>query len=116
MTTGYTFPYSKSLPASLISCPLKLARAGGRVFINADGLSERVELRVELLDREFKPLPGCTVQDCVPMRTSGFRQAVSWQGKEGLEAFPHPIRVRVAFGGERPEDVKLYAIYVTNSG
>ena len=110
-----TNPYSRSLPASLISCPMKLAREGGRVFINADGLSERAELRVELLDREFKPIPGYTVQDCVPTRTSGFRQAVSWQGKERLEAFPHPIRVRVAFGGERPEDVKLYALYVTSS-
>lgn len=110
-----TNPYSRSLPGSLISCPMKLAQAGGRVFINADGLSDKAELIVELLDREFKPIPGYSGADCVPIRTSSLRQAVTWQGKERLGAFPHPIRVRVALGGERPEDVKLYALYVTNS-
>jgi hypothetical protein len=108
-----TNPYSRSLPASLISCPMKLAREGGRIFINADGLSDLAELKVELQDREFKPIPGYSGEDCVPIRTSGFRQAVTWRGKDKLEAFPHPIRVRVAFGGERWEDSKLYAIYVT---
>jgi len=116
---GYYSPFMHNPPdggppVSLVSCPMKLAREGGRVFINADGLSDEAELRVELLDREFKPIPGYSGEDCVPIRTSGFRQAVTWRGKENLEAFHHPIRVRVLFGGERPEDVKLYAIYVTN--
>jgi hypothetical protein len=109
-----TNPYSRSLPASLVSCPMKLYREGGRVFVNADGLSDLAELKVELQDREFKPIPGYSGDDCVPIRTSGFRQAVTWRGKEKLEAFSHPIRIRVVFGGERSEDVKLYAIYVTS--
>ena len=107
-------PQDGSPAVSLTSCPMKLAREGGRVLVNADGLSDRTELRVELLDRELKPIPGYTLQDCVPIQTSGFRQAATWHGKETLEVFPHPIRVRVVFGGVRPEDVKLYAIYVTS--
>jgi hypothetical protein len=117
---GYYSPFVHNPPAggpavSLVSCPMKLARDGGRVFINADGLSDNSEVRAEILDREFKPIPGYTAKDCAPMQKSGFRQAVTWQGKEKLELFPHPIRIRVTFGGVRPEDIKLYAIYVTNS-
>ena len=117
---GYYSPFVHNTPAdgpaiSLLSCPMKLAGEGGGIFINASGLSENSELRVELQDREFNPIPGYTVKDCTPMHESGFRQAVSWQGKGKLEAFSHSIRVRVVFGVVRPEDVKLYAIYATSS-
>jgi hypothetical protein len=105
-------PYGRSLQAHLISCPMKLDRAGARVFVNADGLSENSELTVELLDREFRKIPGYSGANCIPLRASGLRQAVSWRTRQDLEAFSHPIRVRVNFGGIRPEDAKLYAIYV----
>lgn len=115
---GYYSPYASNRPAdgaavSAVTCPMKLARNGGRVFINASGLSENGELRVEVLDREFQPLPGYSAKDCSPIQQSGFRQAATWQGRETLEAFPHPVQMRVVFGGLRPEDIKLYAIYVT---
>ena len=110
-----TNPYSHSLSANLVSCPMTLAREGGRVFINASGLSDNSNLTVEIQDREFRPLPGYTAQECVPLQNSGLRQAVIWKSKEKLEAFPHAIRVRVVFGGIRPEDIKLYAIYVSGA-
>lgn len=46
-------------------------------------------------------------------RASGFRQAVSWGRGKRLAAFSHPICLWVGFGGVRPEDAKLYAIYVS---
>lgn len=107
-------PYGRGLPAHLISCPMKLDYAGARVFLNADNLSEHTELTVELLDRQFQSLPGYSAEECIPVRTSGFRQAVTWRGKQQLDAFSQPVRVRVNFGGIRPEDAKLYAVYVSS--
>lgn len=102
-------------PANLISCAMKLGNNGGRVSLNASGLSEKAELTVEVLDREFRSIPGFAAGDCIPVRASGFRHEVSWKGKESLPALPHAIRARVLFGGERPEDIKLYAVYVTSN-
>jgi hypothetical protein len=99
--------------AEMISCPMKLGSAGGAVFVNASGLSDKAELTVEIQDREFKPIPGYTAKECAPLRVSGFRQAVTWQGNDRLQSFPHPIRVRVLFGGDLVGKIKLYAIYVS---
>jgi len=107
-------PGGRSPHPHFISCPIKLDRAGARVFINAVGLSENTELTVELLDLKFQGIPGYSGGDCIPIRTSGFRQAATWRGKEALEAFSHPVFVRVTFGGLRPEDAKLYAVYVAS--
>jgi hypothetical protein len=105
-------PYGRSLQAHFISCPMKVGRASARVSVNADGLSEHCELTVELLDREFQKIPAYSGSNCIPIRTSGLRQAVNWRARQNPEAFSHPIRVRVNFGGIRPEDAKLYAVYV----
>jgi hypothetical protein len=105
-------PYGRSLPAHFISCPMKLDRAGAGIFVNADGLSNNSELTVELLDHQFQKIPGYSSADCIPIRTSGLRQAARWRTRQNLEVFSHPIRVRVNFGGIRPEDAKLYAVYV----
>jgi hypothetical protein len=43
---------------------------------------------------------------------SGLRQTISWSGKERV-AVKGPIRLRIDFGGIRPEDIKFYAAYVT---
>ena len=91
---------------------MKLDRTAAGIFVNADGLSNNSELTVELLDHQFQKIPGYSGADCIPMRTSGLRQAANWRTRQNLEAFSHPIRVRVNFGGIRPEDAKLYAVYV----
>jgi len=99
--------------AELTSCPLRLGSAGSKVYLNAGGLSEKAELTVEIQDREFRPVPGYTAKECDPLRVSGFRQAVTWKGNGDLPAFPHPIRVRVLFTGDRINAIKLYAIYIS---
>ena len=94
--------------------PMTLGREGSCVFINAGGLSEKSQLTVEIMDKEFKPIQGFTVKECDPIRQSGFRQQATWKGKASLPAFPHAIRVRVVFGGDLVGNIKLYAIYVAN--
>jgi len=111
---GYLSPFKDDRDPHVVSCPLRFEREGARLFVNADGLSDNTQLAVELLGRDFQPLPGYSGEDCVPLRTSEFRQAVRWRNKETLEAFSLPTHLRVKFGGVRPEDVKLYAIYVAS--
>ena len=85
---------------------------GARIFVNADGLSRDSIVKVEILDKQFRPLPGYSSDDCVPIIEGGLRQPVSWQGKKTLDQYDHPIRVKVLLEGERLEDAILYAAYV----
>lgn len=95
-----------------ISCPVDLDHEGARVFINADRLGEYSQLRVELLDGQFQPIPGYCGDDCVPVDTPGLRQPVRWRRRDVLEKFNHPVRVRVRWEGIRLEDGRLFAVYV----
>jgi hypothetical protein len=100
-----------------ISSPIELkAGAGGKIFVNAEGLFENAQLRIELLDKAFRPIAGYSGEDCTPLRKSGLREAVRWRGGDELKAFDGPVRVRVCFEGVRLEDCKLYALYVAADG
>jgi hypothetical protein len=94
-----------------VSCPIEVG-PGSRVFVNAEGLGEHSQLTVELLGLDFAPLPGYSGTDCIPLTRSGLRQPVSWRGREALDAPAGPVRVRVDWKGLRPEDARLYAVYV----
>ena len=95
-----------------ISCPLELEQEGSRIFVNADRLGEHCRLKVELLTREFAPVPGYSGAHCLPLSGTGIRQEVSWRGGATLPAFDHPVRARVSWEGLRPEDGRLFAVYV----
>jgi hypothetical protein len=95
-----------------VSCPIKLNRQDSRIFINADGLGEHSQIKVQLLDHQFRPLPGYSGEDCIPIAESGLRQVVVWRNGKQLEQFSYPIRIRVDWEGIRPEDAQLYTVYV----
>ncbi len=107
--------WSREVPPHVISAPLALG-GGGRVYLNADVFSPHAELRVELLDRQFRPLPGYTGDAVVPVRDGGLRIPVRWAGRERIEPTTGPFRIRVEFGGLRPEDARLYAVYTAGDG
>ena len=95
-----------------MSCPIDLDGEGTELFINADRLGEHSRLRVELLDLQFRPIPGYAGADCVPLDESGLRLPVRWRKREVLERFDHPIRVCVRWEGLRLEDPRLFAVHV----
>ena len=95
-----------------ISCPIEVNRQGSRIFVNADGLGEYSQIKVHLLDHQFRPLPGYSGEDCIPVLESGLRQAVVWRNRKQLEQFSHAIRIRVNWEGIRPEDAQLYSVYI----
>jgi len=84
----------------------------GRVYVNADGLSDQNQLRVEILSDRLVPLAGFSGADSIPVTQSGFRQRVTWRGKDRLDNLTTPIRVRVSWVGPRPEEARVYAAYV----
>lgn len=113
----------------LLTCPL----AGAAEFsANVGGIGPYTELRFELLDEGFHPLPGFSGadaavltalegaaggrEDLVPGQESrreaapaaGLREPIRWQRPVPTAG---PLRLRVTFAGIRPEDARLYAIY-----
>ena len=104
-------PWSKVSP-HFVSYPMRLDGSGYKVLVDADGLSKDNYLKVEISDLQFRPLPGYSSDDSVPITESGFRQPAEWAGQKTLGKSDQPIRVRVNFVGERPEDIHVYAVYV----
>lgn len=98
-----------------ISAPLDLEGKPARVYMNVDGVSEYSKVGVEILDERFNVMAGYSREDCTAPKESGLHQPVKWQAREVIEKVDRPIRVRVNFGGIRPEDLKVYAIYVKQS-
>jgi hypothetical protein len=110
---GYFSPAPEVQGAHCISSPILIPRADAKVFLNATNLSPESQLSVEILDEQFRPLPGYAAADFVPIEgKSGFRLRTSWKGKATLEKFDKPIRVRVNWTGENAEVAKLFAVYI----
>jgi hypothetical protein len=95
----------------LMSCPLTLPQGGGQVFLNCGNLSRHSALRVAVVDREFRPVAGYSLEECEPVQADGFRVPVRWKGGDRVKA-DGPIRLRVQWGGVRFEDPIVYAVYV----
>ena len=64
----------------------------GELRLNAD--ARKGEIRVEVLDREGRVLPGYGRDDCQPMRGDGVDHGISWRSRDGLPASPGPKRLR----------------------
>ena len=101
------------IPRHCITCSLKPEGSSTHVFVNADGVSEHSELSVEVLDEQFRPVKGYSGDACIPLKEPGLRQSVSWKGKGDTIDYGGPFRLQVTYAGLRPEDIKLYALYVT---
>ena len=98
-----------------ITCPIDARGSNARVYANVDGLSEHTSLTFDLLDKEFRPIPGYSADDSVPLNASGLREPVVWKNAETVGALQGPFRLKVNFRGLRPEDARLYAVYVSET-
>jgi len=84
-----------------ITCPVEAHRADARVYINADGFSPHSELRVELLDLQFRPIAGYSGNTVVPVREGGLRTPVRWSGIDAVGQISDPFRIRATWDGVR---------------
>jgi hypothetical protein len=95
-----------------VSTPVQVLSGAARLFVNASGLGQHSQLRIELLDEAFRPLPGFSGDDAAVITEEGFRTPVRWAGSDGALPANGPVRIAVRFAGIRPEDACLHALYV----
>lgn len=105
---AFTGPDSESY---IISQPISLDGKPAKVFINADGLGGYSALVVSVLTEKLELLPGYGPEECTEIKESGFRQVVHWKNRTDISS-EQPVRLRIDFTGIRPEDARLYAIYL----
>ncbi len=98
-----------------VSCPIVPRQTGMRVFINLELLSEHAQVTVELCDEQFRPLLDYSGDNVIPITESGLRVPVRWKGGDTYDEEGRAIRVRVGVGGIRPEDVRVFAVYVAGA-
>ena len=110
---GYLSPFvgPKQTP-HVISCPLSTGGGPATISLNVSGIGENSSIKVTVLDEQFRPIPGYEAGQCTGPSRPGLREVVSWGDKKTITA-NKPIRLRVDFGGIRPEDVRLYAAYLS---
>jgi hypothetical protein len=110
---GALKPY-RPLDARAISCPFEIHDGSARVLVNASGLGPNSVLRVGLLDVGFRPVVGFGAADSITIGDNGFDMPVRWGSVERLPE-QKVLRLDVQFGGVRPEDARLHAIYLRAS-
>ncbi|MSU48044.1 MAG: hypothetical protein EXS37_02970 [Opitutus sp.] len=113
---GYLQPFGgPTQNAEIISEAIAMGDRPVAVSLNVAGLNDLSRIRVAILDEQFRELPGYRLSEFVDTVQSGLRQKIAWSGKSDV-THKGRIRVQIRFGGARPEDVKLYAIYLTPLG
>ena len=100
----------------IVSVPIDLEGKSARLSLNVDRITDYSSVSVEILDERLNPIPGYTHDQCNPPAKSGLKQAISWDGKEIISGLEGLIRVRIDFTGVRPEEVKLFAAYLEETG
>ncbi len=110
---GALIPFKPTL-AQTISCLVRSTGGAANVFVNASGLGEYTQMRVSLLDEGFKPIAGYSGAQAAVVTANGLRTAVSWGGGRALPA-GRSVHLSIDFTGVRPEDARLYAVYVSDA-
>lgn len=98
--------------AHFVSAPIDLQGKGAQLLLNVDGIGEHSGITVAVLDERLNQLADYSAAACLAPAQGAFEQQVVWQGHDYIEYNKGPIRLRVNFTGLRPEDVKLYALYL----
>ena len=110
--TPYYPPGDPSRPTPhFISCPINGEGKPLQVFVNADASVDSPVI-VELLDLQFRPIQGHSGNDSIPVTQSALRGNVRWDGSDAIAGVGGDFRVKVSFGGTRPELARLYAVYL----
>lgn len=96
-----------------ITCPFTLDDKT-TVYANVDGLGQYGELKVEVLTKEFIPIPSLAGGNSIPLQKSGLREKISWKNTASLDPSLGQVRLKVTSSGVRPEDVKIFALYLAD--
>ena len=116
---GYFTPYEGgigvtgvSADSHFVSAPINLEGNSARLAVNVEGINEHSTISVEIQDQSFRPIRGYERGSCSGRSASGLNQPITWGEHRVIEDVTGLIRVRVDFSGIRPEDMRLYAVYL----
>ena len=116
---GWTYTRPGPRTGAFVTVPIRLHdKRTERVLLNLDNVHARLDrwVKVELLDRQGRPIPGYTLADADPITTEGIAVPATWHGRASLEHVPADIvrlRVQLHGGRYRAESPRVYAIYFT---
>ena len=103
---GHLQPFAAQ-DACAIGCALEPLDGALELHANVSGLGEHTHLLLDVLDESFQPIDALgsfTIVEngfCVPVRIA-----------RPIDPSSGRVRLRVRFGGARPEDARLHALYL----
>lgn len=103
--------YAKS---HLWTAPFCIDGESAEVYVNIDGVSEHNRIAVELTDEKMVPVRGFEATQCNAI-TNGFRSQITWRGHDRIPISDKSMRLRIDFEGLRSHDIKLYALYISET-
>lgn len=115
---GYFSPFdsgawSYSKRAShFVSAPIDLEGKSAVLSVNIEGITEHSSITVELQDQSFRAIRGYEANVSKASKKGGFAQRITWNRHAVIEDIGTPVLVRINFEGLRPEDIRLYAVYL----
>ena len=92
-------------PSTLITRPVTFS--GSHAFVNADVAGS---LRIELLDREGRTIPGFSVDRCEAVSGDRTRHAINWRGASIASVANTPVRFKFIL-----DRARLFAFWVSPS-
>lgn len=95
-----------------VTAPIDLQGAPAYVYVNLSGVGEHSQVRVEVVDEQFRPLAGYEREAGLSLHENGLRQPTAWRNHSVIQPTSGLIRLRVHFEGLRAEDTRLYAVYL----
>ena len=102
-------------PPHALSCVVE-STSDTSIHLNANGLGSHAQIRIELVDEHFRPIPGYSESDAAVISLDGLDSPVRWPSSgTPVPARLGPYRVKANFDGIRAEDAHLFAIYIRNA-
>lgn len=109
---GFLAPIEAANGAKCLTCPFLIDSDNAHVTVNVDGLGEHTQMFVELLDAQCRPIDGYAGENArAAIVDNGFATTVRWPACDRLPR-GGPFRLSVSWRGVRPEDARLYAVYI----
>ena len=95
-----------------MSAPIDLEGKSAVLSVNIEGITEHSSITVELQDQSFRAIRGYEASASKAPKKGGFAQRITWNRHAVIEDIGTPVLVRINFEGLRPEDIRLYAVYL----
>lgn len=102
----------KKTECSFLTSPVSVKGNQAHLYLNAEGLGENANLRLELLDTQMKEIAGFSGKDAAVVKESGFQVPVVFRERKSIAGLPEKIRLRVTFEGKDRERIRFSAIYL----